>query len=257
MRDRLDQHHAIIAARQAARTIILRYYHHLDQYEWKEDLTPVTIADRKAEQAIREILEKAFPNDGMIGEELPNKQANGAFSWIIDPIDGTKSFICGVPVFGSLIGLAKDGQPLFGSVDHPALDCCWTGGTTCPTRMNGMQVSTRGCKKLREAVLCSTTPEMFITEDEQARFQTLARMVRFTRYGLDCYHYGLLASGKVDLVVEAQLKPYDFMAPAAVVLGAGGAVSDWQGNPIGISSNGQLVAAANQDLLEQALEVLG
>ncbi len=247
---------AIDQARLQARCIILKYFNQLEAYEHKDDHSPVTIADREAEDAIRNVLQQAFPDFSIVGEEFENTITDNPLCWVIDPIDGTKSFIAGAPVFGSLICLAKNGNPLLGSQDHPALDMHWIGGSDHPTCLNNKPVHVSKCLDIKDAILCSTAPEMLLENSQNKAFNKIASKVRFVRYGLDCFHYGLLASGKIDLVVEASLQPYDYMAPAAIVLGAGGVACDWQGNPANIASGNEIIAASSQHLLEQALEVM-
>ncbi len=178
--------------------------------ERKSDGSPVTIADRGIETQMRRMIRAAFPNHAIRGEEFA-AEGEGEFTWVLDPIDGTKSFVTGFPLFGSLIALTQDGRPVLGVVEAPALAERWVGCQGRPTLFNGSPARTRACHKVAEAVIYTTTPETF-NERELPCFQALAKAAALRRYGGDCYLYGMLAGGHCDLVVEVQLKPHDFMA---------------------------------------------
>jgi inositol-phosphate phosphatase / L-galactose 1-phosphate phosphatase / histidinol-phosphatase len=239
----------------AARTVTLRYFRRPLDIEHKTDTSPVTIADRETEQLLRQRILQRFPEHGLYGEEYGQHGLEQRHRWVIDPIDGTKSFICGVPTFGTLIALLDGSESIIGVIDMPALDERWVGTAGQPTRFNGEPCRTRDCSGLADAALFATAPEMFQGEDAQ-RFQRLVRRVRLRRFGGDCHAYGLLAAGFIDLVVEADLKPYDFMALIPVIRGAGGVISDWRGQPLGLGSDGRVLAAATPELHERALVVL-
>ena len=215
----------------------------------KEDLTPVTIADREAEKAMRTLIEETFPTHGILGEEFEDKNINAKYVWTLDPIDGTKSFITGMPLFGTLISLLKDGFPIIGIIDMPALNERWIGYKGRSTLFNGRSVKVRSCKNISEAWLYATSPHMF-SENDFKSFERLRKKVCCTLYGTDCYAYGLLANGTCDLVVEANMGIYDFCALAPIVNGAGGCIVDWQGKPLGIQSDGRIIAASSQGLAE-------
>ena len=239
----------------AARTVTLRHFRQPLDVEHKTDASPVTIADREAEQLLRQRILRRFPNQGLYGEEYGRHGLEQRHRWVIDPIDGTKSFICGVPTFGTLIALLDGSEPIVGVIDMPALDERWIGAAGRPTLFDGEICRTRGCIDPADAALFATSPEMFQGEDAQ-RFERLVRKVRLRRFGGDCHAYGLLAAGFIDLVVEADLKPYDFMALIPVIRGAGGVISDWQGRPLELESDGRVLAAATPELHERALAVL-
>lgn len=239
----------------AARAVTLRHFRQRLDIEHKTDTSPVTIADRDTEQLLRQRILQRFPDHGLYGEEYGQHGLAQRYRWVIDPIDGTKSFICGVPTFGTLIALLDGAEPIVGVIDMPALDERWVGATSRPTLFNGEPCRTRDCRELADAVLFATAPEMFQGEDAE-RFERLVRRVRLRRFGGDCHAYGLLAAGFIDLVVEADLKPYDYMALIPVIQGAGGVISDWQGRPLGLESDGRVVAAATPALQRQALALL-
>jgi inositol-phosphate phosphatase / L-galactose 1-phosphate phosphatase / histidinol-phosphatase len=175
---------------------------------------------------------------------------------VLDPIDGTKSFISGYPLFGSLIALAQGPRTVLGVVEAPALQERWVGAEGRATLLNGKPARTSECRSLAQAILYTTTTESF-DEVERRRFEALGSRTALRRFGGDCYLYGLLASGYCDLVIEAKLKPHDFMAAIPIVTGAGGRISDWRGAPLEVSSDGRLLAAATEELWREALEALG
>jgi inositol-phosphate phosphatase/L-galactose 1-phosphate phosphatase/histidinol-phosphatase len=174
---------------------------------------------------------------------------------VLDPIDGTKSFISGVPLFGTLIALAHHGRLILGVLDQPISRERWVGAAGRPTTLNGAPVRTRPCAGLDAATLFATTPDMFKEQDADA-FARLSRGVKLTRFGADCYASGLLAAGFVDLVVEASLKPYDFAALAPIVEGAGGVATDWRGQPLTLASDGRVIFAGDRRAHAAALDVI-
>jgi len=223
--------------------------------ERKLDETPVTVADREAEAVMREVLEREVPDHGIHGEEYGIVRGDAAHVWVLDPIDGTQAFMTGLPIFGTLIALARNGLPWLGVIDQPVLSERWVGASGHPTRFNGNPAATSGQTALAEASLYSTSPDMF-TGADAAAFARLKERVRTNRFGGDCYQYGLVASGHVDLVVEAGLATYDYMALAPVVEGAGGVFTDWEGRPMSVKSDGRVIAAATPALHRAALGVL-
>ncbi|MDH5772262.1 MAG: histidinol-phosphatase [Rhodospirillaceae bacterium] len=222
----------------------------------KADASPVTIADREAERIIREMINAEFPDHGILGEEFGPENIDAEWVWVLDPIDGTAGFVTGKPLFGTLVALARGGKPVFGAIDAPAMNERWLGAEGMPTTMNGKAVKVRECANLNDAWLYATTPDMFIGENKKS-FENLSTAVKRTNYGADCYAYGLLASGHVDLVCEASLGTYDFMALVPVVTGAGGIMTDWQGKSLDINSDGRVVAAGSKNVHGAALEKLG
>jgi inositol-phosphate phosphatase/L-galactose 1-phosphate phosphatase/histidinol-phosphatase len=222
----------------------------------KADQSPVTIADRDSEAAMRELIAKHAPDHGILGEEHGADRIDAEYVWVLDPIDGTKSFVTGKPLFGTLIALTHRGRPVIGIIDQPVLGERWIGIADSPARFNGRPIRTRACADLTEAWMYATTPQMFVGPDEAA-YNRLAASVKFPLYGADCYAYGLLASGWADLVCEASLKPYDWCALVPVVEGAGGRITDWQGRPLGLEPVGRVLAAGDATLHAKALAVLG
>ncbi len=222
----------------------------------KADLTPVTAADRAAEQAMRALIGSRFPEHGIVGEEFGRMRENAEFVWTLDPIDGTKSFISGVALFGTLIALTRAKRPILGIIDQPISRERWIGVAGRPTTLNGAAVHCRACPALAGATLFATTPDMFKDADVAA-FARVSGAVKLTRFGADCYAYGLLAAGFIDLVLEASLKPYDFCAMVPIVAGAGGIATDWRGADLDIASDGRILVAGDRRTHRAALELIG
>jgi inositol-phosphate phosphatase / L-galactose 1-phosphate phosphatase / histidinol-phosphatase len=229
----------------ASGPVISSYFRQLLHVDDKADASPVTAADREAEQAIRSILAEARPDDGIIGEEFGNTNADAEFVWVIDPIDGTKSFITGRPIFGTLIALVQNGTPVLGVIDQPVNGERWIGAAGVETRFNGDPVKVRTCPALGSAVVGTTAADLFDT-DQVKHWQAIAAGAKHAVYGGDCYTYAQLASGFVDVVFEAGLQTYDYAALAPVVESAGGVVTDWQGNPLTLSSDGTILACGDR-----------
>lgn len=238
----------------AARPIAMRYFRQPMLVETKADQSPVTIADRMIETEMRRMILERFPGHGVFGEEFA-EQIGRDYTWVLDPIDGTRSFITGMPLFGTLIALMHGAQPILGVVDFPALRERWVGRAAEPTLCNGQPARASECSTLEQARCYCTSPDMFDQADQQ-RFEALSRRVAMRRFGGDCYGYALLASGHCDLVVEAGLKPYDYLPLVPVIEGAGGRITDWQGAALGLGSDGRVVAAASDELLRQAIDAL-
>jgi inositol-phosphate phosphatase/L-galactose 1-phosphate phosphatase/histidinol-phosphatase len=204
---------------------------------------------------MRRLIAARFPDHGIIGEEFGREREDAEFVWVLDPIDGTKSFISGVPLFGTLIALARRGRPILGIIDQPISRERWIGAAGRPTLFNGAPIHCRPCPSLEAATLFATSPDMFRGGDA-ARFARVSAAVKLVRFGADCYAYGLLAHGFVDLVIEASLKPHDFSAMLPIIEGAGGIVSDWRGAKLTTASDGRLVAAGDRRTHEAALRLL-
>ncbi|OWT65820.1 histidinol-phosphatase [Candidimonas nitroreducens] len=235
------------------RKIALKWFRHPLAIDTKADESPVTIADREVEQALRKAIGQRYPKHGILGEEFGLDHTDAEFVWSIDPIDGTRSFISGNPLWGSLLALLHYGSPVFGMIDIPATGERWIGMQGREATFCGQPCHTRDTAKLDQAILYATAPEIFNAEEFRA-FETLSGSVYLRRYGGDCYSYGLLAAGHIDLVMEAGLQPYDYLALAPVIDAAGGVITDWQGRPLHMGSGGQVLAAANRTLHAQALE---
>lgn len=221
----------------------------------KPDLTPVTVADREAEAAIRERISAAYPEHGIIGEEYGGEREDADYVWVLDPIDGTKSFITGKPVFGTLIALLHNGRPILGVIDQPVTGERWIGAAGRATTLNGEPVSTRPCADLALAALEATSPDMFEGADTDA-FQRLCGRVGLVRHSMDCYGFAVLATGFVDVVVEATMNLHDFAALVPVIEGAGGMITDWQGAALGGASDGRVIAAGDARMHEAARKIL-
>jgi inositol-phosphate phosphatase/L-galactose 1-phosphate phosphatase/histidinol-phosphatase len=203
----------------------------------KADESPVTLADRAAETAMREILGARCPADGIYGEEHGPERLDAARVWVLDPIDGTRSFITGSPLWGTLIGVMQGGRVLLGMVDMPVLGERWIGRTGQGAERNGVPVRASACTDIGRARIVTTSPDIFDAPDWQA-FDRLSRRCAMRRFGGDCYGYAQLAGGTIDLVVETGLQPYDYLGPAGLIEAAGGVITDWQGQPLGLQSNG-------------------
>ena len=243
------------ALADAAGAAIRPFYRAEHGLETKADTSPVTLADRAAEGAMRALIERAFPADAIIGEEYGVKEGTSGRAWVLDPIDGTRAFISGRPIFGTLIGLVIEGWPMLGVIDQPILQERWTGVMGRPTLFNGRPVQTRRCPDLAKALLATTSPALF--DDSQLHaFEHLDGAVLSTVLGGDCYNYACVASGWLDVVVEAGLKLHDFAALVPVVEGAGGRMCDWQGDPLTADSAGEVVAAGDPARIEEILEAL-
>jgi histidinol phosphatase-like enzyme (inositol monophosphatase family) len=226
--------------------------------ERKADRSFVTEADRAAEAAMRALIEAEFPADGIIGEEYGTRNEGAGRQWVLDPIDGTTSFIAGRPIFGTLIALLQDGWPVLGIIDQPVSGERWVGRIGHPTLFSGKPAATKPLKELSDAVLATTSPHLFTNEEADA-FMSVAKQVAEKKivFGGDCYNYGLVASGHIDLVIEAGLKLYDYAALVPVVEGAGGIMADWQGNPLDAASDGTVIALGDPARLEDVLEAMG
>lgn len=239
----------------AARPVVRKYFRTAVSVDVKDDDSPVTIADREVEAAMRQIITETFPEHGILGEEYGRHNVDAEYVWVLDPIDGTKAFITGKPSFGTLIALAHRGTPILGVIDQAILNERWIGGEGHPTTLNGQPARVRTCDDLSKAYAYTTGPEYF-GPDTLPRWNSIAAKVRQPRYGCDCYAYALLASGFVDLVIETGLKPYDYSALVPVITQAGGVVTDWLGRPPTITSDGSICAAGDIRLHAQALGVL-
>lgn len=213
---------------------------------------PVTDADRDAERAMRDLIEAEYPDHGIAGEEYGDRPGRGPHRWSLDPIDGTRSFICGLPTWTTLIALLEQDEPILGLIDAPRLDELYIGDGK-HAWLNGESIETSACRSLGTARLSTTDPYLFQGR-EAAGFARLRNAVRVTRYGHDAYGYARLAAGTIDLVAESGLKPHDWQALVPVIRGAGGMVGNWRGDAD--LSEGQILAAATRDLFDEAVAVL-
>lgn len=235
-----------------AAIIIAQYYRQSVTVDHKTKSDPVTIADRAVEQKMRQMIEMRYPDDGILGEEFGVKDSRNGRVWVLDPIDGTKSFIIGRPSFGTLISLWDGDTPILGVIDQPITKERWVGVQGQPTTFNGQTIHVRSCPDLRQARVGSTTPR-YMTP---ALITELNEKVDFVAWGGDCYLYGLLSGGHLDIVIEQFLEPFDYAALVPVVHGAGGLMCDWEGQPLTLQSKGQVAAFGDASLKEEILSML-
>ncbi|HEX2417201.1 MAG TPA: inositol monophosphatase family protein [Micromonosporaceae bacterium] len=223
--------------------------------EIKEDNSFVTEVDRTIEARLRKLIEQTQPDHGIMGEEYGSRDLDADVVWVLDPVDGTAPFIAGIPVYGTLIGVSRFGRPWIGVLDYPATGDRWVGVNGVFARRNGVPVRTRPCADLSSALMTCSNPDFF----QSYEYSLLTRIrdeVQYTLYGASSFAYGVLASGRVDLAVDSGLKPYDVFAPAAVIGGAGGIMTEWSGTELGLDSRGQIVATGDPDLHTLALKLL-
>lgn len=217
---------------------------------------PVTEADRAAEHVMRRLIRETFPSHGIIGEEFDNQDTDAPYVWALDPIDGTKSFISGMPAWGTLIGLLKEGDPVYGMMHQPFIGERFFGNTSSAHYRGPAgerRLVTRACQRLEDAILYTTSP-LLMNEADRAMFGRVEETVRLSRYGGDCYAYCMVAAGLVDLVIETGLKDHDIVALIPIIEGAGGIVTTWEGGSP--AKGGRVVAAGSKAVHEQALRVL-
>lgn len=248
----------IVRLAEAARAETLARFGNGDQGASKGDgpFDPVTDADRAAERAMRELIEEHFPDHGISGEEYPDHVVASPYSWSLDPVDGTRSFICAMPTWTTLIALLEEGAPILGVIDAPRLGELYLGhGRTALLMKDGQShpIASSSCREMSDARLSTTDPYLFEGED-LAAFERVRRAVRTTRYGHDGYAYARLAAGTIDLAIEAGLKPYDYNALIPVVRASGGRIGNWRGESD--FSAGKVLAAATAELFEEAVELL-
>jgi histidinol phosphatase-like enzyme (inositol monophosphatase family) len=221
----------------------------------KADESPVTIADRDTETFIRDSLAAAFPGDGLFGEEFGVREGSTGALWIIDPIDGTRSFITGNPLFGMLLGRVVAGVPQIGIVRMPALDETFAGAVGLGAVLNGAPIRVRRTTDLSAAMVYVNEAEKIVAADP-ARFARLCRVGHTRRMGYDCYPHALVAAGQIDLVVDCGLQPYDYLPLVALIEAAGGVICDWQGRALTLDSDGRVITAATPELRDAMLKVL-
>lgn len=231
------------------------YFRRSLNVEHKTDDSPVTVADRNIEAHLRGMISAAFPDHGIYGEEHGVENLDSRFVWVVDPIDGTKSFVTGHPLFGGLMALLENGEPKLGQIDMPIIGERWTGIAGQPSCMNGALIRTSNCRSLDKAYVYTTDPMLF-SGDSLPVFNAIRDRARLMRYGGDCYTYALLASGYCDLVVETGLEPYDYLPVVQVIRGAGGVITDWNGDALRVGSDGNVLAAATPELHAEALAAI-
>ena len=237
-----------------SRPLITKYFRNGADVLQKPDDSPVTIADKSVEAALRRAVADTFPDHAIIGEE-EGGSADKPYCWVIDPIDGTRAFVIGKPLFGSLVALAHDGVPICGLIDMPELDECYLtrdGHAYLCRHGSEEKLATRQTQELAQAHIATTSPEAFTQSGWQC-FQQLSAQCLSSHFGGDCYNYALLAAGHLDLVMEHQLAPHDIMALIPVMTAAGAVVTDWQGAAVDLYGDGSILAAGNADLHKKAL----
>ena len=239
----------------AADEAIRPFYRTGAAVEQKADFSPVTAADRASETAIRNILRRDRASDGVYGEEFGVERGSSGRIWVIDPIDGTRGFIAGRPLYGTLIALVEHDKPILGLISAAAAGDRWLGCTVGQPRavLNGKPIRTRSCPGLSLARAGSTHPLAFSAAGHAA-FQRVGRSVADMLFGGDCHNYGLLAAGQLDLVMEEGLKPYDWAALVPVIQGAGGLITDWAGKPLTLNAEGRVLAAGDHRVHREAIE---
>lgn len=242
-------------AANLSRPILRRYFRADLDVIRKGDESPVTRADREAETAMRQLLSREVPGHGIIGEEHGTERGDSDYVWVLDPLDGTRAFVVGKPTFGTLIALAYKGQPVLGVIDMPLLGERWVGALGHTTTFNGRPAKTRSCEGLSQAWINTTSPEMF-TGGREGAFQRVRQASAGCNYGGDCYGYGLVASGHLDMTIEAGMQTYDFMALVPVVQGAGGMITDWAGQPLTLQSDGSVLAVGDARVHAETVALL-
>jgi histidinol phosphatase-like enzyme (inositol monophosphatase family) len=246
------------AAADVAGAVIRPFFRGPLSADLKGDSSPVTIADRIAELALRAVLQERFPDHGILGEEFPIRNEQAGLRWVLDPIDGTRAFITGRPVFGTLIALLADGVPVLGIIDQCVTGERWIGVAGRPTIFRGPFGGAAGvkpCASLAEAELSITSPEM-LTEPDRPGWERLRAAVRRTSFGGDCYAYGLVALGQIDVIAESSMQVWDWAALVPVIEGAGGSLTDWRGHALTPDSDGHTLAVGDRRLLPSAIDLL-
>ena len=247
------------AAVAAAADVIRPHFRMPIEATDKADQSPVTIADRNAEQAMRAVLAERLPGHGILGEEFGLERGDARWRWVLDPIDGTRAFITGRPSFGVLLALLEDAIPVLGIIDQPITGERWIGLRGAPTRFVSNTLPgtacTRPCASLARAELSCTSPEM-LEGPARPRWEVLRRAVRRASWGGDCYAYGLLALGQIDIIAECGMNPWDWAALVPVIEGAGGRITDWQGAALHVDGDGTVLAVGDPALLAPAVLAL-
>ena len=240
---------------EASGKIIKKYFRKKITIERKRDDTPVTRADKEAEKIIRDIIVKKAPECGFFGEETGKFNTNNEYVFVVDPLDGTKGFVSGKPLFCTLIGLMKNNKPYIGVLNQPILNERWLGIADKETKYNNTKVRTKRCNKLKGLRMYATSPMMFKGKNQKV-YKNVRSKIGETLIGADSYAHGLLSSGFVDVVLESYLKPDDFIASAAVISGAGGKLTDWNGDDLNLKSDGRILATGDPEIHKQLLKII-
>ena len=237
------------------RKIILPYFRKKIEVETKTDLSPVTIADKLSEKKIRALILENFPEHGIQGEEFPNENLDSEYQWIIDPIDGTRSFIVGRPTFGTLVGLYKQKEPLAGLIDMPVLEETWIGIKNNGSYFNGSKIKTKNTKQLSLSTIACTSPNMF-NKSEFGLYTKVEKKCKNSVWGGDCHNFALLAGGYLEIVIENNLSWHDIAALVPVIEEAGGCVCDWKGNKVHEKGKGDIIACNNEFTQKEVLKLM-
>ena len=245
---------ALELTRRASR-ISMHHFRNPLQISYKGDASPVTVADQETEREMRHIIQTHFPDHGIFGEEHGEEKMDRDIVWVLDPIDGTKSFISGIPLFGMLVSILVKDVPRIGIIHMPALEESFTGIRNQPSLHNDRRIRTRNCHSLAEALCFIGEGDKMLTESP-GLFEKLQMSTRLTRFGYDCYPYGQLAMGNIDVVIERGLQPYDYLALIPIIEGAGGVITDWQGAPLSLTSKGDVIASATPQLHQEMLDLI-
>jgi inositol-phosphate phosphatase/L-galactose 1-phosphate phosphatase/histidinol-phosphatase len=249
----IDLGHRLADTSQA---ILRSYYRRKVAILDKADESPVTQADRECEAALRKQIADTFPTHGIIGEEFGTERGEADFVWVLDPLDGTRAFITGRPLFGTLIALLYQDRPIIGVIDMPILGDRWVGAKGQPTTLNGEACTTRSCAELSTAYLSTVSPQAFPDAQAFGKFEAVRHKVKYASYGGDCYQYGMVATGFLDIVVEANLGIYDFLSLVPVIEGAGGIITDWQGQTLTRKSGDKVIACGDRRIHAATLPLL-
>lgn len=241
----------------ASGTILRSYYRRKVDILDKADESPVTQADRECESALRAMIAQANPAHGIIGEEFGTERGDAEYVWVLDPLDGTRAFVTGRPMYGTLIALLHRDKPIMGVIDMPILRDRWIGAAGRATTLNGENCVVRPCSGLATAYLSTVSPQAFPDAQAFGKFETVRQRAKAVSYGGDCYQYGMVATGFIDLVVEANLGIYDFLALTPVIEGAGGIITDWQGKPLDRHSGDKVLACGDKRVHAETLPLLG
>ncbi len=238
-----------------SRAMLLEASQRKPEVEIKADASFVTTTDKAVETALREMILDAYPDHGILGEEFENTNIDAEFVWVLDPIDGTAAFVAGIPVYGSLIALAWNGAPYVGVIEHPMTSDRWTGVTGTFAHFNGKPINVRPCATM-EVAYATCSNRDFMSASEQAKFDQVRERVQYVQYGGSCYSYGVLASGRVDLALDGGLDAFDIYAPSAVITGAGGYVTDWNGGALTFDMKGNVLAAGDRARLDEVISIV-
>ncbi len=239
----------------ASGKIIKKYFRKKIKINLKKDNTPFTKADIEAEKIIRELILKQEPNCGFVGEETGSINMNREYCWVVDPLDGTKSFITGKPSFGTLIGLLKNNKPVLGILNQPILNERWVGIAGVETKYNNKKVRVRKCKRIEGAKMYATSPMMFQGRNKKI-YKNVRAKIGECLFGADCYSHGLMSLGFVDVILEANLKPWDYIASASIISGAGGKITDWNDNDLNLQSDGRILATGDSNIHKQIIKII-